>query len=153
MTWDAGLSVLHWWAVFMLITTLVGEKVLLTGAVDDGAVRRLARFDLLYGVAALLVLAAGLSRAAWGAKGWAFYAGNPMFWTKLGLYALMGLLSIPPTLAFRRWRRQLAAGQGAGQEAIEPAEVKRVRRWLDLEATMLVLIPVAAALMARGIGA
>ena len=125
-----------------------GPTIQVTGPVDAAALRRLARFDLLYGVSALLVLAAGFSRAAWGAKGWAFYAGNPAFWIKIGLFVLIGLLSIPPTLTIRRWR-----GVAVGGASIAVADTKRLRRWLDAELVALVLIPVFAALMARGIGA
>lgn len=149
MTLDASLSVLHWWAVLLLITTLVGEKVLISGVADAGTVRRLSRYDLVYGLSALLVLAAGFTRATYGAKGWAFYAGNPMFWTKIGLFALIGLMSIPPTIAFRRWKKSLA---GRPEAVLEAAQVAPVRRWIDLELTLLALIPVAAAMMARGIG-
>jgi putative membrane protein len=51
----------------------------------------------------------------------------------------VGLLSIPPTLAFRRWRRA----------APDEAAVGGVRRLLRLEVGLLLLIPVFAALMAR----
>lgn len=149
MTLDASLSVLHWWAVFLLITTLVGEKVLISGVADARTVRRLSRYDLAYGLAALLVLVAGFVRATHGAKGWAFYADNPMFWIKIGLFVLIGLMSIAPTMSFRQWRKSLVGRPGA---VIEAARVVSVRRWIDLELTLLALIPVAAAMMARGIG-
>jgi len=149
MTLDASLSVLHWWTVLLLIAALIGEKVLTGGVADAHTVRRLAAHDLAYGLAALLVLAAGFARAALGAKGWAFYAGSPMFWTKIGLFALIGLMSVVPTIAFRRWRKSLGGQPGA---VIEAGRVAQVRRWIDLELTLLALMPVAAAMMARGIG-
>lgn len=147
MMLDAWMSVLHFWLVFALITVLVLEMAYCRGLPDLATVQRLARIDMLYGLFAVLLVIVGFGRAMHGAKGWAFYSGNPVFWIKIALFALMGLMSIMPTLAFLRWRKTLKAGG-----SIEAAQVARVRRWLHAELTLLIPIPIAAAFMARGIG-
>ena len=56
----------------------------------------------------------------------------------------MGLLSVPPTVAYIGWRRAGAAPTDA--------QVAGVRRWLLAELVAFALIPAFAAAMARGFG-
>ena len=60
---------------------------------------------------------------------------------------VIGLISIQPTLAFRRWVKQVDA-DGTLPDA---SEVRRVRRLVMIQAHIMVLIPLAGSLLARGI--
>jgi putative membrane protein len=84
----------------------------------------------------------------YGLKGWAFYAHNPVFHFKLGLFVLVGLLSILPTRAFLRWRR---ARRADPHWRVPTAEWRNARRWLVVELHLLALIPLAAVIMSRGL--
>jgi len=59
----------------------------------------------------------------------------------MGLFVVVALLSIYPTMKFLGWRK-----------GIDPAAVPAIRRVLHLELAGIVLILLCAALMARGIG-
>jgi putative membrane protein len=72
-----------------------------------------------------------------------------MFWIKMGLFAIVGLLSIYPTIRFIKWNSFLNAGQSP---EIPDDEFKRVRLLLQLELVGIALILFAAPAMARGIG-
>ena len=146
---DALLAYLHWISIFLLIVFLTAETVLLRPDMTPDHVRRLGFYDLFYGISALLVLASGLARVVWGVKGLDFYLHNPVFLAKVCLFVIIGLLSIKPTLTILRWRRQRHAVPLFVPGA---AEIARMRRWAMLEAHLLILIPFAAALMARGVG-
>jgi len=61
----------------------------------------------------------------------------------------MGLLTIPPTLAIRRWAK---AGGGGADYAPPDREIAASRRFIHLQAGVLALIPLFAAAMARGYG-
>src|SRR5690606_37907532 len=111
-------------------------------------VERLAGADLGYGLLALAVLLSGAARAVWGAKGWAFHASNPVFHAKVGLFLLVGLLSIVPTVAFLRWRR---ARRADAAFRVPAAEWRRAKRVLLAELHLLALIPLLAVVMARGL--
>ena len=87
---------------------------------------------------------AGFVRAAYGAKGFAYYAGNPVFWAKIGVFVLIGLISIVPTVQLVRWRK-------AGKLP-DVAALRSLRRWIAYEVALLPLIPILAVIMARGIG-
>jgi Predicted membrane protein len=147
MTQDALLAWLHYLAIFVLIVALTAEAVLLRPGLGAATIRRLANYDRLYLVAALAVLATGGLRLSLGAKGMAFYLANPWFHAKIGLFVLIGLCSIPPTIAFLRWRRQA----GAADFSPPDGEVTRARRWVMVETHLIVLLPLFAALMARGV--
>jgi putative membrane protein len=146
---DFLLAALHHLAVFSMVIVLGTEMVLLRPGLDAAGVARLGRLDLTYGGLAGLVLVVGSLRVIFGAAGWEYYAGNWVFWTKMGLFALMGLISVIPTLAILRWRKRQATEPDFVPEA---AELRRHRRLIHFEAGLLLLIPVAAAAMARGIG-
>jgi putative membrane protein len=85
----------------------------------------------------------------WGDAGPAFYVANWVFWTKIALFVLVGLLSIRPTLVILRWRRAASSDPGFSVPADGVADV---RPWFLAEFGVLAFIPIFAALMARGIG-
>jgi len=146
---DAGLSFLHFSFAFVLVGALSAEAFVLHLPVDGRVARLLLRIDLFYGASAVGLILAGLARVLWGAKGWAYYAGQPFFWAKLAAFALIGLISIIPTMTYFRWVK--AAAKDASHIVAE-AEVKKVRRLAMIEVHLLALLLAFAALMARGIG-
>ncbi|BCL75492.1 hypothetical protein JHS3_12280 [Jeongeupia sp. HS-3] len=149
MLLDAILAAVHFIAIFMVITFMSIETVLIRREWMPQAAIKLARYDLLYALMALLVLASGLARLFFGIKGVAFYMQNPLFHAKLTVFVLIGLLSIYPTLRFRAWRAAAARVPGF----VPPdAELAKVRRCLMWETHLIVLLPILAALMARGFG-
>lgn len=146
---DAAFSYLHFVFALILAGALAAEAFVLRLPVDSRVARLLLRIDLFYGISAVGVIAAGVARVFWGAKGAAYYAGQPFFWIKMAVFALIGLISIAPTRTFIRWVKQ--AGQDASF-AIADADAKRVRRLVMIELHLLALVPLFAALMARAIG-
>lgn len=141
---DFGMAALHHVLVFGLAIMLAMELALMRAPVID--VRRLVRLDAGYGITAVLVIVVGVTRVLWGAKGWAFYRDNPAFWTKMGLFAAIGLISILPTVAFMRWAKAARANPDFQPTAAQRAGVLRCLR---LETGLLILLVVAAAAMAR----
>jgi putative membrane protein len=141
---DLVLAVVHHIAVFGLFGVLFAELVLVRKGVDLATVARVGRIDLMYGVLAGLIIAVGFGRAIFAAKGWAYYSHNLFFHLKVGTFLVIGLLSIPPTVAYIRWRRS----GGAPTDT----QVAGVRRWLWAEMVLFALLPAFAAAMARGFG-
>jgi putative membrane protein len=141
---DLALAVTHHLLVFALFGILFGELVAVQRGMSPAAVRQIASIDLWYGVLAGLILIVGFSRAIFAAKGWSYYSHNAFFWAKLAAFAAVGLLSVPPTLVFVRWRR--------AEITPADAEVRGVRRFLYAELAFFALVPAFAAAMARGYG-
>jgi len=148
-TSDLVLAILH----HLLAFTLAGILALEIGTVRATLTREeilgLARVDRWYGILAGAIIVVGFIRATVAAKGWAYYAANLFFWAKLATFLAVALLSIVPTVAVVRWRN--AARSDAA--FTPPADaLRRVRLYLWAEAALFLLIPVFAALMARGYG-
>ena len=143
---DAALAILHHLLVFGLVITIATELALTRPGVTAADVSRLARMDAGYGASAGLILLVGFLRVWLGAKGVDYYLGNAWFWAKMASFAAVGVLSVPPSMAFVRWRKAVRANPA---DVPTEAAVARVRRMLQLEIGVLLLIPVFAALMAR----
>lgn len=140
---DILIRYLHLGAVLVLAGTLIIENMAMAPQISREDLRNLLKVDAAYGLSALLVLACGLTLWFTGAKPSVFYSGNPIFHAKLGLFVVVGLLSIYPTVFLLRHRKSEA-------ETLEvPSGVRRVLR---LELALLAIIPVLAFLMARGVG-
>lgn len=149
MTFDALLAYCHFAAIIATGSLLAVELALCTRDAGPADLLRLKRLDGLYGMAAMLALATGAARVIWGAKDVSFYMNNPVFHTKIGLFVLMGLVSIYPTVQFFRWAKVM---DKAARQIPEVAAIERVRKALFVQLALLATIPLAAALMARGIG-
>lgn len=149
MLTDWILACFHHIAVFSLASVLAAELALISLDLSAQSIRRLVAIDLWYGILAGLVIAFGAMRVIWGAKGYEYYVANHIFWTKMALFLAVGLLSIPPTLRYLAWGRNLKTEAAFLPQA---AEIARVRTFLWLEAALFLCIPIAAAAMARGYG-
>lgn len=149
MNLEALLAYLHIAAILSLVVFISSQAALCRVEwLNAAVVRRLVVLDRIYLSAATLILASGLARTFWGIKGWAWYMGQPLWWAKLGLMLLILLLSIKPSLTFRRWLVQLEAQNSLPVEQ----EIKAVRAHIMRTAHLLLLIPVAGVMLARGLG-
>ena len=149
MLLESLLAYFHIAAILGLVVFLTSEAALCRAEwMNAAVVDRLLRVDRLYLVAAIAVLATGIARTWWGAKGFGWYWSQPLLHLKVTLFVVIGGMSAVPTRAFIRWRRTLAAS-GALPSA---EEVRRARRWIMIQAHALLLVPLAATLLARGVG-
>lgn len=145
----AFVAYLHYLSIFALFALLSIEHVLFKAPLDLSRARSLMITDLAYGICAVLVLATGIARVLWFGKGAAYYMCNSLFHAKVGLFVLVGLLSILPTVVFIKWRSAVKAGQVPKPSA---RQVRLVTWSIRLELLALLVIPLLAALMARGYG-
>ena len=147
---DLHFALTHHLLVFVLAGVLAFEVGAVRTGIAGKEVLRVARADACYGLLAAAIIAVGFSRAVFTAKGWVYYSVNLFFWAKIAAFAVVGLLSIFPTVAYPRWRRAVRVD---ATFAPPEEEVTRVKRILWLEAAVFTFIPLLAAAMARGYGA
>lgn len=145
MSTEIFLRYVHFISIFAIVGSLVSEHLLLKKTLTRNEIGRLARIDAVYGLAALTLLAVGLT--LWlGSVGKpaAFYSKNWIFHTKITCFLLVGILSIYPTVFFIKNRKG------------DPAEVipipNKIFWMLRFELLLLFIIPLLAGLMAKGIG-
>jgi putative membrane protein len=143
---DLLLAMAHHGLAFLLVAILAMEIALVRPGLSAAGLPFLSRVDAAYGAVAVALIAVGVCRVIYGAKGWDYYAPYSVFWAKMAAFAAVGLLSIPPTIAILRWRR--AAGTGVA--TVPEPQIRAVRTYLFAEAAFLVAVPLLAAMMARG---
>lgn len=145
MTAEILLRYVHFISIFAIVGSLVSEHLLLKTSMTRGEIGRIARIDAVYGVAALTLLIAGLTLwlGSYG-KPAVFYSKNWVFHLKVTCFALIGILSIYPTIFFIKNRK--------GKTDEKVAIPKSIFWMLRFELMLLVIIPLLAGLMAQGIG-
>lgn len=143
------IAYLHFTAIIITGAALLAELLHCHQDMQPPDIAKLARIDVVYFSAAMAALATGLIRAFLVGKGWAFYSHNPLFYIKVALFVAIGLISVPPTLQIQRWARALRAGEG---RVLNGAQISATRNFLLAEAALFAMIPLAAVLMARGVG-
>jgi len=145
---ESLLAYAHFVAILSLVVFITSKAALCRSEwLNAAVVRRLVRLDQIHLAAAVVVLATGIARTWWGFKGTDWYWHQPLLHLKLTLFVIMGLITIKPTVSFMRWQHHLDANGALPSDD----EVRGVRRLLMIQAHVLVLIPLAANLLARGV--
>lgn len=145
MSFEIILRYIHFISIFGIVGTLVSEHLLLKPEMNRAELTRLSRIDAIYGLAALTLLGAGLTLWLGGVgKPTIFYSKNWIFHLKITCFLAIGLLSIYPTLFFIKNRK------GDQNEMVKTP--KSIFWMLRLELMLLLIIPLLAGLMSRGVG-
>lgn len=139
---------LHHLAAFGLALALVAELALLQLHFTQEIARKIRAFDAIYGICAGLILVLGAARVMYFEKTADYYLHSGPFLLKMGLFAVVGLISIYPTLIFLKWGASLKAGVLPEFSSVQRQSVLRI---LGLELCGLAGIILAAAMMAKGL--
>lgn len=134
---------LHLIAIVVLAGALLIQNMAISRNISGEDARNLAKVNTVVIVSALLVLLFGLALWFWVGKPEEFYTANILFKVKLGLYVLLALLSVAPTHFL------LGHRQSDAENLSVPAPLIWVLR---TEIAVLLVLPVLAVLMARGVG-
>ena len=146
---SALFAFLHHAAAFTLFGALIVERVLTQGELTVDNARRILTSDMVFGIAAGVVLVVGMLRVAFFEKGPEYYWHSGTFIAKLSLFVIVGLLSIYPTVEFLKWRKPLREGM---PPVVPAAKMQAIRTLVRVELGGVMLVILFAALMARGIG-
>ncbi|MFN3492470.1 MAG: DUF2214 family protein [Anaerolineales bacterium] len=150
MILNSIMATLHHIAAFAVTAMLVYEFVAFRKNLTTHEARRILQIDTAYGISAGILIIVGLLRVYFFEKGSAFYLNNSMYWIKMGLFILAGLISIYPTIRFLKWRTNLKEDKAP---EFSDDEYKKIRLSIHLELVCILLILFVAPMMARGIGA
>ena len=145
----ALVSFAHFFAFFALTAALMLQLTLISESISVDIAKRIQRADRAYGIAAILLLIFGLLRVFYFEKGADYYFSNTFFLLKIGLFVLVGLISLYPTVIYLRWNAEL-------KQDISPdlstRQVHLLRRIIHTELVGILAVLLCAALMARGLG-
>ena len=145
----AAVAYIHYLSFMVCFGALIFERFSVKTAPNKKEAISMIVADIVYGIAGIALLISGIYRVIKFGQGSDFYTHNPIFWTKIIIFAIVGSLSLYPTVTYILWAIPLSKGN-----LPEVAEnlVARLKLILNIELVGFSLIPLFATLMARGIG-
>lgn len=147
--WNSALTAyLHYLSFMVAFAALVVEHQLFSSELNLKQAWRLVITDSLYGLAAVTVLVTGVLRVMYFGQGTDYYLHNPVFHVKVGLFILVGLLSLYPTISVITWINGLRKEE---PPTLTTAQGQRFVWIVRGELLGLALIPLLAAMLARGV--
>lgn len=139
---------LHFIGIFLVVGSLFAEAWMLKKSMTRAQLKQLGNIDGIYGLASIITVAAGL--IMWLSdigKPAEFYHDNGLIYLKLGIFTLVGLLSIYPTVFFAK-QKQSKKNPDAEELVQIPGRIKTV---VMVELLLVFTLPFWAAMMAQGI--
>ena len=146
---SAIVAYIHYLGIMFCFGALIFERIILKKDLSKDEIISIVIADVIYGIAGLAILVTGILRVKYFGQGGEFYTGNPIFWIKVSLYILVGLISLYPTTTYILWAIPLSKNK---LPVISENLVKRFKLLITAELVGFAVIPFFATLMARGIG-
>lgn len=135
---------LHYLGIFTMVASIVAELVLVKKELTRKEIKRLYQIDNIYGIGS--ILAVGMGFLLWFVVGKSaqYYSMNGIFHIKVTLAIIVGILSIIPTIYFRKNRK----GIDDDEVLTTPSNIRGI---IIVELIIMFLIPLLATTMANGI--
>ena len=146
---SAIVAYVHYLGIILCFGSLLFERLTLKVDLNRNETISMIIADVVYGLAGVAILITGILRVRYFGQGGDFYTSNPIFWIKVSLYILVGLLSLYPTITYILWSIPLSKNK---LPQISEDLVKRFKFIITTELVGFATIPFFATLMARGIG-
>ena len=146
---SASVAYIHYLSFMVCFGALIFERVSLKTDPNKKEAISMVVADVIYGIAGIALLISGIYRVIKFGQGSEFYTQNPIFWTKIIIFALVGSLSLYPTFTYIMWAIPLSKGK---LPEVTTNLVSRLKLILNIELVGFSLVPFFATLMARGIG-
>ena len=146
---SASIAYIHYLSFMLCFGALIYERISLKANPNSQEAISMVFADIVYGIAGIALLVSGIYRVIKFGQGSEFYTQNPLFWTKIVVFALVGSLSLYPTITYVFWAIPLSKGT---LPEVTDSLVSRLRLIINVELVGFVSIPFLATLMARGVG-
>ena len=146
---SASVAYIHYLSFMLCFGALVFERISLKVDPSRKEAISMVVADIIYGIAGIALLVSGIYRVIKFGQGSEFYTENPIFWTKIIVFALVGSLSLYPTITYVLWAVPLSKGN---LPQVRENLVSRLRLIINIELVGFASIPFLATLMARGVG-
>ncbi len=146
---NALAAYVHYLSFMLCFGALVFERIRIKADPNRSEAIAILVADVVYGLAGIALLVSGILRLIYFGQGGGFYTQNPLFWVKIGIFVVVGLLSLYPTITYVLWAIPLSKGD-LPQVTNQLAE--RFRLIINIELLGFASIPLFAAFMARGVG-
>jgi putative membrane protein len=146
--WESSVTAyLHYLGFMFAFGALVVENQTLKIDLSLEEAWRVVVADTIYGLSAVTIVITGILRVLYFGKGTDYYLSNHVFYVKVGIFIGISLLSLYPTFCFVSWVKGLRDRE---LPKLELSQVQRLSLLIRGELIGFVLIPLFAALLARG---
>ena len=145
---SASVAYIHYLSFMICFGALVFERISIKIEPNKKEAISMVIADIVYGLAGIALLVSGIYRVIKFGQGSDFYTHNPIFWSKIIIFGLVGSLSLYPTVTYILWAIPLIKGE---LPKVTINLVSRLKLIIDIELVGFSLIPFFATLMARGI--
>lgn len=167
--WQPALVLyLHVLSFMLTYAAVAAEYALLRSPPDADTIRSLGRADAVYGLSAVAVFATGVIQVLYVGKGLDYYLQSGVLWSKVGLFTLVGVASVYPTITFLRWQSAVEEAPVSPFPADSPnwgsvptdlvseaepsADARdRLRRVVLVELGLLTVLPLLGSLLRYGL--
>ena len=146
---NASVAYIHYLSFMICFGALIFERISIKINPNKNEAISMVVADIIYGIAGIALLISGIYRVIKFGQGSEFYTQNPIFWTKIVTFGLVGALSLYPTVTYVLWALPLSKGELPN---VTSKLVSRLRVIINIELVGFASIPFLATLMARGIG-
>ena len=146
---SASVAYIHYLSFMICFGALIYERISLKVNPSRKEAISMVVADIIYGIAGIALLISGIYRVIKFGQGSEFYTQNPIFWTKIVVFALVGSLSLYPTITYVLWAIHLSKGT---LPEVTGNLVARLRVIINVELVGFASIPFLATLMATGVG-
>ncbi len=146
---SASVAYIHYLGFMICFGALIFERISLKPNPNKQEAISMVVADIIYGIAGIALLVSGIYRVIKFGQGAEFYTQNPIFWTKIVIFALVGSLSLYPTVTYVLWAIPLSKSM---LPEVSENLVSRLRLIINIELVGFASIPFFATLMARGVG-
>ena len=146
---SALVAYFHYLGIILCFGALMFERIILKINLSKNEIISIIIADAIYGIAGLAILITGILRVKYYGQGGEFYTSNPIFWVKVSLYIVIGLISLYPTTTYILWAIPLSKNK---LPVISENLVRRFKLIIMTELVGFTVIPFFATLMSRGIG-
>ncbi|BFM38104.1 DUF2214 family protein [Synechocystis sp. LKSZ1] len=144
--WGALTAYLHYLGLMLSFGALGVEVFHLKPEMSLTEAKRVAFADIVYGIAAVMILVTGVLRVLYFGKGSDYYLNNPFFYVKVGIFVVVGLLSLYPTITFIFWFRDFQKNE---VPKLDMGKAQLLSNLIKGELLGFTLIPLSASIMAR----
>ena len=135
---SALVAYVHYLGIILCFGSLLFERLTLKVGLNRNETISMIIADVVYGLAGVAILVTGILRVKYFGQGGDFYTGNPVFWIKVSLYIIVGLLSLYPTTTYILWAIPLSKNK---LPEISENLVKRFRLIITTEFCLLYTSP------------
>ena len=146
---SASVAYIHYLSFMLCFGALIYERISLRPNPSRQEAISMVFADIIYGIAGVALLVSGIYRVLKFGQGSEFYTQNSIFWTKIIVFALVGTLSLYPTVTYVLWAIPISKGE---LPKVSINLVSRLRLIINIELIGFAFIPFIATLMARGVG-